>query len=98
VSLQLSSVDFYFRDRGQSILVRFCCDDHGKPETISVFLGDAPDVSHIEDNRHGAWRPCVTHAKEILRRLTAKPEKSQHAKNRAKVAREAKPNLKVWGA
>jgi hypothetical protein len=99
-----SYIDFaYCEPNGdEALTVRFCYDrESGKPETISFFTTESEadeqgyaQAVYVEDNRHGQWRPCVTHVEELIRRVTYKPPpKNAHAKQRA---RKSKPVLAIF--
>lgn len=91
----LESVDFNFRARNgeEALTIRFCYKK-GKPTVIKVYCGDGADPCYVEDNAKHHCKPCVTHCRDLLRRLTHKPPQSEFSKQRAA---KAKPALKIHG-
>jgi hypothetical protein len=96
-AMLIRTVDFEFhdsRDPENWLIVRFCHDSRGKPEAIK-FLTERSRVveAYVIDNRNGRYKPCATHAAEILRTLTHKQPKSEFEKQRRAAA--SKPGLGV---
>lgn len=98
-AMVIDTVDFEFRDSRDfwsRVLIRFCHDRSGKPEVISVFTKQKrqkwSDVFVI-DNRNGRYKPCATHAAEIVRTLTHKPPKTNFSRQRLTAV---KPELKLF--
>lgn len=87
---------FHFRDSrnyDNEIEVSFCHEE-GKPGIITFFVGsDSAACDYVIDNRNGRYKPCMTHALELLRQLTKKKPANNFAANRAK---KAKPELKLF--
>lgn len=63
------------------------------PESSEVTVYDSDAIWLLTvDNKSGEYKPCVTHATEILKLALRKPATSNFAKRRSKVM---KPQLKV---
>lgn len=95
--LKITIVDFEFADTrpkfDSSVTIRFCHDE-GKPHIVSVFWDGAADVAYVVDNHNGRYKPCMTHAKEILALITHKPSKTEFERQRRRALR---PGLKIVG-
>jgi hypothetical protein len=95
--LKITTVDFEFADRrpkvDSSVTIRFC-HDNGKPDLVSVFWDGCEEVAYVVRNDNGRYKPCMTHAKEILALITKQPSKTEFERQRRKALR---PGLKVFG-
>lgn len=96
--MTLTRATFHYIDKKTKIKVSFLYDEKGQGIAVWVTIG--VKVFKI-DNPKGTWKPCATHAKELIRSCQDKPEKNEFAKQRAqrsaKQAKSAKPELKVIG-
>lgn len=70
------------------IIVRFAYGDSG-PSEVTVEI--ASQTKRF-DNRDGSYKPCATHAKDLVRRAEEKPPATEFAKQREK---PMKPRLFV---
>jgi hypothetical protein len=92
--LKISTVDFEFEDPRleSSVIIRFCHED-GKACIVSVFYDGDENVAYVVNNRDARYKPCMTHAKEILAYITKTPPKTEFEKQRRAAA--SKPGLGV---
>lgn len=96
-SMVLTSVDFSFQDSAdfESLAtVRFVHEEKGRHGVVMVFIGDNTAPDYQINNRNGRYKPCATHAAEILGTLTHKPPRTNFAKQRLEAST---PELKVVG-
>lgn len=95
--LKILTVDFDFEDTRpkfqSSVTIRFC-HSNGKPDLVSVFWDGQENAAYIVRNDNGRYKPCMTHAKEILALITKQPSKTEFERQRRKALR---PELKVVG-
>jgi hypothetical protein len=95
---QIRTVDFVFQDSKSyrnKVTIRFCHDEAGKHEIITIFVDDKENCEDfVIDNRDGKYKPCATHAREVFWLVARKPPKTEFAKQRLK---KTKPELKVVG-
>lgn len=86
--MKLSYVLFQFTRYGKANhRVVFDPDD----KSVLVYNNEAIRLLHV-DNSDGSYKPCVTHATELLKLALQKTNTSNFAKRRAKAM---KPKLKV---
>ncbi len=93
--LKIAIAEFIFRDvgKGSQVTIRFC-HENGKPGIVSVFYDDDDESAYVVNNRDARYKPCMTHAKEILALVTRTPAKTEFEKQRRS---KVKPELKVYG-
>ncbi len=97
--LKIDTVEFDFSDArpgfDTSVTIRFIHDSKGKPDIVSVFWDGNTDAAYVVNNERGKYKPCMTHAEEILALITKQPSKTEFERQRRKAA---KPSLKVVAA
>lgn len=85
--MRCSLATFRFESTGIAYMVSFCLGH------LTVCVHDSYSQSLLEiDNRDRRYKPCITHAWEVLRLALNQQNTSNFAKRRTKAM---KPNLKV---
>jgi hypothetical protein len=94
-------VDFHFdKPNGERVLTVRFCHEQGRPGTISFFIPEQKRAIHVVDNRDGRYKPCMTHAKELVWLVVKEPaagSKPCRGTNQAKQRRAAsKPGVRIF--
>jgi hypothetical protein len=92
-------VDFHFeKPNGELVLTIRFCHEQGKPGVISFFAPDEEHAIHVVDNRNGRYKPCMTHAKELVWLVAKEPAKNKPTTtNQAKQRRAAcNPGVRIF--
>lgn len=88
--MRLASACFqFFGSDDEPIMVWFHADEAGKPSEVSVVIG--AKTFRVE-NINGRYKPCMTHARELIDLRLQKPPKSAFASERRK---KTKPVLRI---
>ena len=87
---QLSYVVFALGHKSMPSSVTFSYDDAGRPVNVMVttLIGD-DTVEQTYQNPNVLYRPCQTHARELLAQVRQKAAKGNHAKARRADVRPA---------
>jgi hypothetical protein len=78
-----------FTSRAEVIFINY---PNGHPEEIHI-VREGHLVQRI-DNKAGAWKPCATHAMDLVQMYLRRTARSEHAKKRIAAT---KPALRVRG-
>jgi hypothetical protein len=76
---------------GNMATVKFANYPDGRPAEIKI---TGPNVDQRIDNSRGEWKPCATHAKDLVRLHIHQSPSSNHARKRAI---KTKPALRLYG-
>ncbi len=87
--MRFASACFMFFDGTDPVNVWFHADEHGKPSEVSVVTGEK---TFRVENTKGKYKPCATHARELIDLRLQKPPKSAFASERRK---RVKPVLRI---
>jgi hypothetical protein len=95
--MKLESAEFIFRDREEIWNVYFVQNDKGKPLFVKIISGrEREGKPRTVPNEDGRYKPCMTHAAELIRQAASKPTRNNCEKQRRKkAAKPKKPSFFV---